>query len=123
MFEESIINPKPVIPVAAIGLTPISPVIEVDPVVEIPDFVRITKLPADPRFTVAGPAANVAFGPTRPNINAKPNTVTETLLNFLIIVFISDYLLIIKTSTVVYPPPDTYCKCKHYSTTRVLPKI
>ena len=45
--------------VAAIGLTPISPTIEVVPVVEIPDFARITKLPAVPRSTGCGPAATV----------------------------------------------------------------
>lgn len=36
-----------------IGLTPIFPVMWVVPVVEIPDFDRITKLTADPRFTGA----------------------------------------------------------------------
>jgi hypothetical protein len=41
--------------VAAAGLTPISPVIEVVPVVEIPVFARITKFPAVPRDTGAGP--------------------------------------------------------------------
>jgi hypothetical protein len=41
--------------VAAAGLSPISPVIEVVPVVEIPVFARITKLPAVPRDTGAGP--------------------------------------------------------------------
>jgi len=40
---------------AAIGLTPISPVIKVDPVVEIPVLERITKLPAVPRLTAPGP--------------------------------------------------------------------
>jgi hypothetical protein len=39
--------------VAAAGLIPISPTIKVVPVVEIPDFGRITKLPADPRGTTA----------------------------------------------------------------------
>ncbi len=43
--------------VLSIGLTPISPIIEVVPVVEMPDFDRMAKLPADPRFTAAGPAA------------------------------------------------------------------
>jgi hypothetical protein len=42
---------------AAAGLTPISPVAWVVPVVETPVFARITKLPAVPRFTIAGPAA------------------------------------------------------------------
>src|SRR5450830_1909791 len=42
---------------AGAGLTPISPVTEEVPVVEIPDFARITKLPAVPRTTGAGPAA------------------------------------------------------------------
>ena len=41
------------------GLTPIFPTIEVVPVVEIPDFDRITKLPAVPRFTGARAAAVV----------------------------------------------------------------
>jgi hypothetical protein len=52
-LEESLVNPNPVIAVLAIGLTPIFPTIEVVPVVEIPDFARITKLPADPRSTGA----------------------------------------------------------------------
>jgi hypothetical protein len=39
--------------VAAAGLTPISPTIEVVPVVEIPDFDRIAKFAADPRGTGA----------------------------------------------------------------------
>ncbi|MFZ3077613.1 MAG: hypothetical protein WA139_04110 [Candidatus Aenigmatarchaeota archaeon] len=39
--------------VLSIGLTPISPIIEVVPVVETPDFERITKSPAVLRFTVA----------------------------------------------------------------------
>jgi hypothetical protein len=39
--------------VAAAGLTPIFPVIEVVPVVEIPVFVKIAKFPAVPR-TLAG---------------------------------------------------------------------
>ena len=59
MFEASMIRPNPVIAVLSMGLTPISPRI-VDPaVVEIPVFARITKLPADPRFTTAGPAGTV----------------------------------------------------------------
>src|SRR4030066_385551 len=41
--------------VAAAGLIPISPTIEVVPVVEIPDFARTAKLPADPRGTGDGP--------------------------------------------------------------------
>jgi hypothetical protein len=49
--DASIIKSNPVMDVAASGLTPISPVIAVTPVVEIPVFARITKLPADRRFT------------------------------------------------------------------------
>jgi hypothetical protein len=41
-FVESFVSPNPVIAVLSIGLTPISPTIEVVPVVEIPDFARIT---------------------------------------------------------------------------------
>jgi hypothetical protein len=50
-FDESLIRPNPVTAVAAIGLTPISPVMVVAPVVVTPVFDRIAKLPADPRFT------------------------------------------------------------------------
>jgi hypothetical protein len=68
--------------VAAIGLTPMFPVIEVDPVVEIPDFARTAKLPADPRFTAAGPAASAAIGPVKPNTKETINALTiEFLLN------------------------------------------
>ena len=49
-------------PVLSIGLTPMSPTIEVVPVVEMPVFVRITKLPADPRFMGARPASGVGLG-------------------------------------------------------------
>jgi hypothetical protein len=53
VFEEFAINPNPVMKVAAAGLIPISPTIEVVPVVEIPDFARIAKSPTDPRSTGA----------------------------------------------------------------------
>jgi hypothetical protein len=46
-----------VIAVPAIGLVPISPKIAYGETSEIPDSDRITKLPADPRATGAGPAA------------------------------------------------------------------
>jgi hypothetical protein len=59
--EASIINPNPVTNVAAAGLTPRSPVIAVTPVVEIPVFARITKLPDVPRFTAIGLEAMAAF--------------------------------------------------------------
>jgi hypothetical protein len=52
--EASMINPNPVMYVAAAGLTPRSPVTAVVPVVDIPVFARRTKLPAVPRFTAVG---------------------------------------------------------------------
>lgn len=52
VFETSAINPNPVMRLAAAGLIPIAPVIDVTPVVETPVFARIAKLPAVPRFTV-----------------------------------------------------------------------
>jgi hypothetical protein len=54
VFEASAIKPNPVMKLAAAGLIPISPVILVVPVVEIPVFARSTKSPAVPRFTGAG---------------------------------------------------------------------
>jgi hypothetical protein len=87
-LEESIVNPNPVIAVAAIGLTPISPTIEVVPVVEIPDFARITKLPADPRSTGARGAALVTLvdiavitiSAAISTAAAKPNLFVKTCL-------------------------------------------
>ncbi|WP_048144998.1 hypothetical protein [Methanosphaerula palustris] len=49
------VRPNPVIDDAAIGLTPIFPVICVVPVFVIPDFARIAKLEADPKSTVEAP--------------------------------------------------------------------
>jgi hypothetical protein len=40
-FEGSMLRPNPVIPAATMGLTPIFPLIDVVPVVEIPVLVRI----------------------------------------------------------------------------------
>ena len=42
------IKPNPVMKVAAAGLTPMLPVIDVAPVVEIPDFAKTVKFPAEP---------------------------------------------------------------------------
>jgi hypothetical protein len=55
-----IINPNPVIAVEVIGLTPILPVIDVTPVVEMPDSVNVTKLAAPPSPGSTGPSATVA---------------------------------------------------------------
>jgi hypothetical protein len=54
------INEKPVMAVAVAGLTPILPVMEVTPVVEIPVFDRMLKSPDVPRFTIPGPVPNGA---------------------------------------------------------------
>ena len=58
-------SPNPVIYDASAGLTPISPTIDVTHVVEIPVFASMTKFPAVPRFTGAGPAASATFVPIR----------------------------------------------------------
>jgi hypothetical protein len=49
------VRPNPVIPVLPIGLTPRLPVIEVVPVVEIPDLAGNYVILSEPRFTAAGP--------------------------------------------------------------------
>jgi hypothetical protein len=67
-LEESIINPNPVIAVLVTpGPTPIFPIIDVVPVVEIPVLDNMAKLLAVPRFTavagvnvLANPATEVA---------------------------------------------------------------
>ena len=68
---------NPVIDDALIGLTPIFPIIEVLPVVVTPDFVRITKLPADPSFTdVADPLLIGAAIPVWGLVTAFASRVT-----------------------------------------------
>ena len=52
---ESAIKPKPVMKLAAAGLTPMSPTMDVVPVVEIPVLAKATKLAAVPKLTAAGP--------------------------------------------------------------------
>ena len=70
-FEGSAVSEKPVMKLAAAGLTPISPVTAVVPVVEIADFARITKFPAVPRSTGAGPAATITVKAPEPDIRRK----------------------------------------------------
>jgi hypothetical protein len=53
--DESISKPKPVMAVAAMGETPMSPVIVELGTVEIPLFARMVKLQADPRSIGEGP--------------------------------------------------------------------
>jgi hypothetical protein len=66
----------------AAGLTPISPVMVVAPVVVISDSPKITKLPAVPRLTGNGPAASAATGPARPSAKETTTAITiEFLLN------------------------------------------
>ena len=55
VFVLSMINPNPVMYVAAAGLTPMFPTIDVVPVLEMPAFVRMMKLPAVRRFTGVRP--------------------------------------------------------------------
>lgn len=76
--------------VGAAGLTPMSPTIEVVPVVEIPVFANMVKLPAVPRFT-AGCAAYKSHAITRKNM-----MYTETFTN----VFFS----------FIFSLPFAYCK-------------
>jgi hypothetical protein len=70
-FVGSATRANPVIVLAGAGLTPISPVTEEVPVVEIPDFARITKLPAVPRTTAAGPAALASGTGARTPVNTE----------------------------------------------------
>jgi hypothetical protein len=63
--------------VAAIGETPIFPVIFVVPVVVIPDFARIAKLPADPRFTDEAPITPGIIAAAIRQINATVTTMEK----------------------------------------------
>jgi hypothetical protein len=70
-FVESMINANPVMAVSVMGLTPMFPVMAEVPVVEIPLFARITKLPADPIFT----GIKVAFAVGALNEATSENTI------------------------------------------------
>ena len=65
-----IIKPKPVIAVPAIGLTPILPVMEVTPVVEMPVSDKIVKSAAVLRFTSARLTARLFAAVTGVDDNA-----------------------------------------------------
>jgi hypothetical protein len=82
VFEGSADNEKPWINDWAAGLTPISPVIAVAPVVVIAVSANIAKLPAVPRLTGNGPAANAVIGPINPS--AKQTKKIVVLILFLI---------------------------------------
>jgi hypothetical protein len=77
--EPSSARPKPVMPVAAIGLTPISPTTNVGPVVLIPAFARILNWPAVARLTVAGPEPGVGVGPVPAVVVAGGAVVPDVL--------------------------------------------
>lgn len=76
--------------VESIGLTPMSPVIAEGGTVEIPDFVRIAKLPAVPRFigacaAVATDCRNIMATPTRPvRTRLLPFAITADELVFIL---------------------------------------
>jgi hypothetical protein len=72
-FVESMINANPVMAVSAMGLTPMFPVMAEVPVVEIPLFARITKLPADPIFTAE--RGKPAFAVGALNEATRENTI------------------------------------------------
>ena len=88
MFDVSIINPKPVMYVAAAGLTPIFPVIEVVPVVEIPVFAKIAKFPAVPRTLLGNVFADTLEICMIPNNAMKQKKVKSTLNRVLVFFFI-----------------------------------
>jgi len=62
------------------GLKPKFPLITLEPVFVIVEPARIAKLSAVPRFTEV---ADITI-PAKPTINAKANTIAETLLIFFI---------------------------------------
>jgi hypothetical protein len=94
---------NPVMEVAAYGLMPISPVICVVPVVDIPVSARIAKLPADPRSTGACGAAET----DRTGIKSDAKTVP--IMTTASIPFIDFAILNISLS------PDSYNTHQVYS--------
>ena len=73
-------RPNPVMNVAAAGLIPISPTTEVAPVVEIPDFAKTVKLPAEERLTASGPAASAVIAPAKTSTEETIETAKKELL-------------------------------------------
>lgn len=73
-------RPNPVMDDAAIGLTPIFPVICVVPVFVIPDFARIAKLEADPISTVEAPITLGIIAAVIRNNNTRVKTMEISLL-------------------------------------------
>jgi hypothetical protein len=71
--------------VAAAGLIPILPTIDVVPVVETPVFAKITKLPAVPRFTVAGDGCDMTVAGV---INAIENIIAKKRFHPSVIYFL-----------------------------------
>ena len=61
MFDASATSEKPVMAPAAIGLTPMSPVMTLPGTVEMPDFERIAKVPATPSGMSEVSAAEAAW--------------------------------------------------------------
>ena len=89
VFVTFMINPNPVIDVAAIGLTPISPVMWVVPVVEIPVLAIKTKSPDVPRFTVPCTGRETAaIGRLNVTIIIVPKKRTRVLKIRVVIVFL-----------------------------------
>jgi hypothetical protein len=72
---ESAVNEKPVIDVAAAGLTPMFPVMAEVGTVEIPVFASIAKVPAAPRFT-----GNVVVLPRSVTLPASPDRAPSLML-------------------------------------------
>lgn len=86
--------------VAAIGLTPISPTIEVTPVVEIHAFERITNVPALPSSTGAGPAARAGIAASVPRISVIQTDIPA--MSFLALI---DFSLVAENSYGSEPDP------------------
>jgi hypothetical protein len=76
----------------------------VTPVVEIPVFARIAKLPAVPRFTGVGPAAMAAdtikasISPAYSVIPRKHVRLFKTIVEFVVLVFITISIELVKVN-------------------------
>jgi hypothetical protein len=93
--------------VAAVGLTPRSPTIAVVPVTEIPVFDRITKLPAVPRFTIAGDRDMAMAGNIKAPIDMAPRKRIhrlKTVVGFFVLLFMK-FPLEFKTCIIAYKTP------------------
>jgi len=86
LLVESIVSPKPVMAVLAMGLVPMSPVTLVTPVVVTPVLLKMAKSPAVPRLTplVARRRVSSSGSPRRPAAAAEMSRTMSRVMEVMV---------------------------------------